>query len=208
MKSIELKTDLLLGFFIAALLLANTLGIKIISLFGIRMPVGVFFIPIIFLITDIVAEVHGKKKAKSFVYIAMFVLLFTLAAMYIFVKVPPNPLWDGQEHYAFIFGSSVRIVIASFIAFSISQFHDVWTFHKLKEKTKGKYLWLRNNVSTTFSQLIDTTIFMFVAFYHVSPKFTVPFIISLIIPYWLFKIAFALIDTPFIYIGKWWLRKE
>jgi hypothetical protein len=208
MKSIELKTDLLLGFFIVSLVLANTLGTKITTLLGVRVSVGIFFIPLLFLITDIITEVYGKKKAKEFVYIAIFVLLFTLVTMYFSIKLPANTTWAGQEHFAFVFGSSLRMTIASIIAFVISQFHDVWAFHFWKQKTKGKYLWLRNNASTTVSQLIDTVLFMFIAFYQLTPKFTVPFIISLIIPYWLFKVGFALMDTPFIYAGVWWLRKE
>jgi len=69
-------------------------------------------------------------------------------------------------------------------------------------------LWLRNNLSTIFSQLIDTTIFMFLAFYKIAPKFTVTFIISLIIPYWIFKVVFAIVDTPLCYLGVRWLKNE
>jgi queuosine precursor transporter len=207
-KSLELKTDLLLGFFIGALILANILGTKITTLFGIRVSVGIFFIPILFLVTDIIAEVHGKKKAKSFVYIAIFVMVFTLVMTYLCVIMPPNSSWNNQSAYENIFKSSLRMMIASIIAFMISQFHDVWAFEFWKKKTKGKYLWLRNNLSTTISQLLDTTIFMFIAFYKINPKFTVPFIISLIIPYWLLKIAFAILDTPLVYAGVKWLRSK
>jgi uncharacterized integral membrane protein (TIGR00697 family) len=208
MKAIELKTDILLGFFVVSLVLANTLGTKITSLLGVRVSVGIFFIPILFLVTDIIAEVHGKKKATEFVLISIAILVFTLVMMYFAIKLPANATWGGQEHFAFVFGSGLRMTIASVIAFVISQFHDVWSFHFWKQKTHGKWLWLRNNLSTAVSQLIDTIIFMFIAFYALTPKFTVPFIISLIIPYWLFKIGFALIDTPFCYLGVKWLRKE
>ena len=207
MKSIELKTDILLGFFIVSLVLANTLGTKITTLLGVRVSVGIFFIPLMFLITDIVAEVHGKKKAQEFVLISIAVMLFTLIMAYFAIQLPANSTWGNQEAFASVFGSSLRMIVASIIAFIFSQFHDVWAFHFLKKKTKGKYLWLRNNVSTSISQLIDTVLFMFIAFYNLTPKFTVPFIISLILPYWLFKILFALIDTPFIYAGVWWLKK-
>lgn len=208
MKAIELKTDILLGFFIVSLVLANTLGTKITTLFSVRVSVGIFFIPLLFLITDIIAEVHGKKKAQEFVLISIAVLVFTLIMSYFAIKLPANATWGGQEHFAFVFGSSLRMTVASVIAFVLSQFHDVWSFHFWKQKTQGKYLWLRNNLSTFVSQFIDTVIFMFIAFYQLTPKFTVPFIISLIIPYWLFKIVFALIDTPFCYWGVRWLRKE
>jgi len=207
LKSIELKTDLLLGFFVVALVLANTLGTKITSLFGVRVSVGIFFVPLLFLITDIISEVHGKKKATEFVLISIAVLVFTLVMMYFSINLPANETWGGQEHFAFVFGSSLRMTIASVIAFVLSQFHDVWSFHFWKKKTHGKYLWLRNNLSTAISQFIDTVIFMFIAFYNLTPKFNVLFIISLIIPYWLFKIFFALADTPLCYLGVKWLKK-
>ncbi|MDD3822859.1 MAG: queuosine precursor transporter, partial [Sphaerochaetaceae bacterium] len=74
--------------------------------------------------------------------------------------------------------------------------------------TKDKHLWIRNNVSTIISQFIDTTIFMFIAFYHINERYTVPFLFSLIIPYWAFKVVFALLDTPLCYLGVWWVRKS
>ncbi|MFH1317283.1 MAG: queuosine precursor transporter [Candidatus Woesearchaeota archaeon] len=208
MKTIELKTDLLLGLFVGSLILANVLGTKITTLFGVRVSVGIFFIPVLFLVTDIICEVHGKKKAKAFVYIALFVMIITLVMTYFSIILPPNATWGNQEAFAIIFNSSLRISFASIIAFIFSQFHDVWAFHYWKKLTKGKYLWLRNNASTIVSQLIDTTIFMFIAFYNINPGFDAGFIISLIIPYWLLKIGFALADTPFVYLGTMWLRKE
>ncbi|MFH1770159.1 MAG: queuosine precursor transporter [archaeon] len=202
------KTDFLLGLFIGSLILANTLGTKITTILGIRVSVGIFFIPILFLITDIVAEVHGKKKAKSFVYIALVIMAFALLMTYISIIMPANATWGNQEAYASIFGATLRMTFASIIAFMLSQFHDVWAFDFLKQKTKGKHLWLRNNVSTIVSQFIDTTIFMFLAFYMVAPKFTFMFIVSLIIPYWLLKVVLAIIDTPFVYAGVKWLKKK
>ena len=103
---------------------------------------------------------------------------------------------------------SMRMSLASLISFSISQTVDVNIFLLFKKLSKGKRLWLRNNLSTITSQFIDTVIFMFIAFYQTTPKFTVAFVFSLIIPYWLFKVLFALLDTPFCYLGVKWLSKE
>ena len=87
MKQIEIKTDLLLGFFIGSLILANFLGPKITSILGIRISVGILFVPLLFLITDIVSEVHGKKKAQSFVYIAISVLLFMFGIIFEILRI-------------------------------------------------------------------------------------------------------------------------
>jgi len=121
------------------------------------------------------------------------------------------------EQYTRVFGISIRFFIASITAFVISQMHDIWAFNFWKEKTKGKYLWLRNNLSTIISQLIDTIIFMFIALYYLpfsfvpaalntSPKFTFTYMFVLIIPYWTLKVVIALFDTPFVYLGVKWLR--
>ena len=112
----------------------------------------------------------------------------------------------SDAEYSKIFGTTLRIFAASIVGFFISQMHDVWAFEFWKKKTKGKFLWLRNNASTIVSQFIDTVIFMFIAFYAISPKFTVEYVFALIIPYWLIKVAFALFDTPFCYLGVKWLR--
>jgi uncharacterized integral membrane protein (TIGR00697 family) len=120
----------------------------------------------------------------------------------------PNPTWDLQPQYAAVFGSSLRMTLASVLSFFISQTFDVAAFDFWKNKTKGKHLWLRNNLSTMTSQFVDTTIFMFLAFYQMTPKFTVPVIFSMIIPYWLFKVAFALLDTPLCYLGVRWLQNK
>ncbi|MGE0792807.1 MAG: queuosine precursor transporter [Candidatus Woesearchaeota archaeon] len=204
----DLKVDFLLAIFVMCLILANILGTKIIDLFGIRVSFGIFFVPVMFLVTDIIAEVYGKKKATSFVYIGIFVMVVSLIMIYFSIIAPANITWGNQEAYSNIFSATLRMTFASIIAFMISQLHDVWSFDFIKKKTKDKYLWLRNNVSTIVSQFIDTTIFMFIAFYNISPKFSVGFIFSLIIPYWIFKIIFAILDTPLVYLGVWWLKKE
>jgi queuosine precursor transporter len=202
------KTEIMLGLFVGSMVLVNTIGTKITTIAGVRVSVGIFFMPLLFLVTDIVGEVHGRERARSFVRIASGILIFMFIMVYISIKMPANETWGLQEQYALIFGSSLRMTFASIISFIISQSFDVSAFDFWKRLTKGRHLWLRNNMSTIFSQFIDTTIFMFLAFYQVSPKFTAGFIFSLIIPYWFFKVAFALLDTPLCYIGVRWLNNE
>ena len=202
------KLNLLLGIFVTALIVANLLGVKITELLGVRVSVGIFAFPITFLVTDMVAEVFGKRKAQSFVMAGVFALIVTFLFVLLGVKLPPHEFYEFNEEYKTIFNSSLRMIVASLIAFALSQLHDVWAFHFWKEKTKGRFLWLRNNFSTVVSQFLDTTIFMFIAFYQISEKFTATFIFSLIIPYWLLKVLFAVIDTPFVYLGVKWLKRR
>jgi hypothetical protein len=107
-----------------------------------------------------------------------------------------------------IFQNSSRVILASILAFVISQMHDIWAFDFWKKKTQGKYLWLRNNLSTAVSQFIDTTIFIFLAFYQITPKFDFDFMWQLILPYYAVKLILAFIDTPFVYLGVRWLKKK
>lgn len=203
----QTKLDILLGLFISSLAAANLLGSKITTVLGVSVSVGIFAYPLSFLITDIVAEVFGKNKAQKFILAGFISLLLVIFLTGLSVILPPAGRYQYNEEYKIIFGASLRITVASLIAFALAQYHDVWAFHFWKKKTGGRWLWLRNNLSTIVSQFIDTTIFMFVAFYLITPKFTAGFIFALIIPYWLFKIAFALLDTPFVYAGVKWLKK-
>ena len=209
MKKIELdlKTGILLGLFCTLLLLGNLLGSKVITIFGIITSVGIFSYPVSFLITDIVAEVKGKRTSQMFVYIGFVCLLVALGYTFLSLVFPPASIYEHNPEYSTVFSNSIRVILASLTAFFFSQIHDVWAFHFWKRKTNGKFLWLRNNLSTIVSQLIDTIIFMFIAYYMVSPKFTVSNIIIMIIPYWLLKVSIAILDTPFVYLGVRWLKK-
>jgi len=206
------KTNVLLGIFVAALVAANLLGTKITAwqitgTFAISASVGILAFPLTFLITDIVEEVHGRRKATSFVYAGFISLALVFILTTISVVLPPASRYTANEAYVTVFGSSLRIILASLVAFGISQTHDLWAFNYLRQKTRGKHLWLRNNLSTMASQFLDTTVFMFLAFYMMTPKFTAGFIFQLILPYWLLKVLVAALDTPFCYAGVRWLRK-
>lgn len=194
------RLQFLFAMFIALLLWVNVLWTKIISIFWISVSVWIFMVPLTFLITDIVAEVYWREVVKKFIFFWVLSLLVFFIYSSIFVYLEPHERYADNESYKTIFWSSLRIIIASIVAFWLSQLHDLFVFEKLKQKTKWKALWLRNNISTMISQLVDTTVFMFIAFYMVSEKFTASFIVSLIIPYYIFKIIFALLDTPFVYI--------
>jgi queuosine precursor transporter len=201
------KLSILLGLFVSILIAANLLSTKITTFLGVSFSVGVIAFPLTFLITDIVEEVYGKEKTKVFIKVGLISLIFILLYTTLAVNLPAASRYDYNEEYKIIFGSSIRIMIASLLGFLASQYNDLLTFNFIKKKTKGKFLWFRNNLSTIISQFIDTTVFMFIAFYNITPKFDVSFIFSLIIPYWLLKIVIAIIDTPFCYLGVKWLRK-
>ncbi|MEA4859068.1 MAG: queuosine precursor transporter [Sphaerochaeta sp.] len=202
------KELFLFALYITGMIVVNTVGSKIISLFGVRVSVGIFFMPVLFLVTDIIGEVKGHAHATLFVRYSILMLVIMFVVTGLFIKITPHPSWELQQQYQQIFGMSMRMSLASLISFAVSQTVDVNIFLLFKKLSKDRMLWLRNNLSTMVSQFIDTVIFMFIAFYHITPTFTAAYVFSLVIPYWLFKVLFALIDTPFCYLGVQWLKKE
>lgn len=202
------KTYLLIGLFISSVVTANLIASKIATLFGIDFSVAILVFPITFLATDILSEVHGKKFTQKIVWVAFASLFFIMVIVMISVILPTAERSFVDSEYTKVFGMSLRIFIASMIAFIVGQTHDVWAFHFWKKKTKGKHLWLRNNLSTIVSQFIDTMIFMYLAFYMMTPKFTVIYVFSLVIPYYLVKVFAAIIDTPLVYLGVKWMKKS
>lgn len=208
MKPIDYKLQLLLTVFISSLLLGNLLGSKLISVLGVVTSVGFFGYPLTFLITDIVEEVKGKEVTRVFVHAGFLALCMAVVFVFFSTSFPPAAQYASNEAFNNVFSSSLRLIVASLTAFLIGQYHDLWAFNFWKQKTNGKHLWLRNNLSTIVSQLIDSLVFMFVAFYHQTPEMGVAFVFSMAMPYWALKIVFALLDTPFVYLGVRWLSSD
>ena len=186
----------------------NLLGGKITTLFGVSVSVAIFMMPLTFLITDMVAEVYGPRVTREFVLGAIAAIVVVLLFTALFVKLPAHERYSFNEEYVTIFSNSLRMMLASLIAFAVAQIHDIWAFEYWKKVTKGKYLWLRNNASTAVSQAIDTLLFMFIAFYGISDQFTVLFILELAVVLYAFKLLFAFLDTPLVYLGVRWLKRE
>jgi uncharacterized integral membrane protein (TIGR00697 family) len=192
---------LLIGIFVGGLVIAGVLASKIVNVAGLMVPGGVLAYSITFPITDVICEVWGKKRGKYVVFSGFITLLVALGLIRLTLIFPKAPFWSGEEAFAKVLGSTSRIIIASFIAYLVSQYHDVWAFHFWRKITKGRYLWLRNNASTFVSQFIDTAIFIIIAFYGVMPIFT------LIKGQYIIKLMIALLDTPLVYFGVWLIRR-
>jgi uncharacterized integral membrane protein (TIGR00697 family) len=201
----EQKTQILLGLFVGAIVLANLLGTKIADFGFFIASVGLFMYPITFLVTDIVADVYGRRKVTGFIITGFIVNVLILVMVALSIWMPPAGRYASNEAFLEVFNPSIRIIVASLIAFLVAQVHDIFAFEFWKKKTRGRFLWFRNNASTVVSQFLDTTIFMFIAFYMAAPQYTADFIFALIIPYWLLKVMVALFDTPFVYLGVRWL---
>ena len=168
--------------------------------------------PFLFLVTDIVGEVYGKKKSKEFVTVGLISLVFLLIWQLVAVSVPaatPNEWYAGfNTAYQKVFGMTIGFTVASIAAFLGGQYLDVSIYHVVKKVTGNKYMWLRNNLSTVVGQFVDTNLFIFIAFFPrlLDGSFGVFELFSVVvIPYWLAKVVVAFLDTPLQYLGVWWL---
>ncbi len=196
-----------LAVYLASLFAANTLGLKIMPfLFGSHLSVGVFSFPVVFLMTDVIGEIYGKRIAKLFV-LAGFIAT-ALFILYSFLSLAAPWSVDGEwarQGYNQIFGISIRIAIASLTAFLIAEYQDVIAFFFFRDKLGTKNFWLRSNLSNLWSQLLDTVIFMTIAFAGIYQTRT---LISIIITWWLYKVAMGLLYTPLSYVGLRLLRQN
>jgi len=191
----------LFAFAIFGTLLGNIAVCKCIDLFGLSTTAGNVLYASTFLVTDILSEKYGKKEAHKAVMYSFSVMLLWLLGTQLILLFTPNANDYINESLKVVFGLVPRITIASLVGFICSQNIDVVLYHFIWKKTgdnKSK-LWLRNNGSTLISQLIDTVIFAFLAFFGTYPTnvFT-----SILVTTYLFKAIVALVDTPFIYIAR------
>lgn len=172
-----------------------------------EISVGLLPYPITFLITDLISEIYGKKRANDIVVMGIFASLFSMLIVYIGNMVPAtswSPVQD--ELYTTVFGSTAIAVLASMMAYLFAQFIDIQIYHFWKRLTKGKHLWLRNNFSTFLSQFVDTftVLFLLCSFGEISwDLFT-----GLLIAGFLFKVMIAALDTPLLYLGVFIFRKR
>lgn len=210
------KFDLLVAFYIGCLAISEFMGAKtfpLVNLFGYQLnaSVAIFVVPLIFSINDIITEVYGKERTRSIIRSGLLTIAFFLLFSLFATHLPPSTRFVQTEtSYDTIFGLSARIAAASLIAFSFAEFLDVMIFVKIRQALGKRSLWLRNNLSNFISQFIDTTLFMTLAFYAFDRSFdsNLVFLISLILPYWLLKCFMSIIETPLVYLGVSWLKKN
>ena len=201
---------ILASIFVASLVVSNLIFQKFFTwnFFGwydFEISVGILPYPITFLVTDLISEIYGKKKANQVVITGIFASAFSLMIIMTSDAVPATD-WSPVNNETFhqVFGLSGLAVFASAMAYLMAQFVDIRIYHFWKRKTKGRHLWLRNNFSTVTSQFIDTfsVLFLLCSFGIIDWKlFPV-----LLLNGFLFKLLVALLDTPVLYACVYWFR--
>lgn len=208
----------LAALFITSLVVSNLIFQKFfywnpfgeITVFGaplFEISVGILPYPITFLITDLISEIFGKKKANQVVIAGIFASFFSLIIVYTASAAPATD-WSPVSNGMFkdVFGNTIVAVFASMMAYLLAQFVDIQIYHFWKRLTKGKYLWLRNNFSTFSSQFIDT--FTVVGLLCIFGEIPWTLFSGLVISGFLFKIFIALLDTPLLYLFVYLIRKR
>lgn len=212
-KRTAYKIYLILGaLFISSLVVSNLIFQKFFywdffGLYTFEISVGILPYPITFLITDIISEVFGKRKANQVVTAGIFASFFGLLIVY-FSSIVPATTWSPINDQLFnqVFGATAIAVLASMMAYLFAQYIDIQVFHFWKRITKGKHLWLRNNFSTFSSQFIDTlTVLLLLCSFGILnwDRFG-----TLLLNGFLFKVLVAALDTPVLYLFVYLARKR
>ncbi|MBN2326120.1 MAG: queuosine precursor transporter [Candidatus Omnitrophica bacterium] len=171
-----------------------------------ELSVGILPYPITFLVTDIVSEIYGKRRADQIV-VSGFIASFFVMLIVLLAQAAPQTSWSpvSNEEFSKVFGLYGPAVFASMTAYLLAQFIDIRVFHFWKRLTQGRHLWLRNNGSTIFSQLIDTlTVILILCIAGVIEWERMP---DLVLSGFIFKMGIAILDTPFFYLANWGLRE-
>lgn len=197
---------ILSSIFAGLLVLSSILAAKICSFWGLFVPAGIITYSLTYAVTDTIGELYGKKDAQNTVIAGFIVMIFAFPFIYIALHLPEAPFWKNGEAYATILGTSTRIIIASFVAYLVCQFNDVLMFHWMRTKDKGKKLWKRNLFSTVTSQVLDSVIFVMIAFYGV-PKVG-EHLIEMIVAQTIVKWGIAIIDTPIVYLMVYFFKNK
>lgn len=219
--------------FVVLLVLTNVIGTKLFRSPldpGFALTTGILTYPLTFLVTDLVSEIYGKRRADFMVVLGFFMSLLMLFVLQTSVWVVPHPYWvpaegffaDGatraagaeamtglgayQHAWESVFSLNGLLLFGSMLAYAVAQFTDNWLYHFWKDLTQGRHLWLRNNGSTWVSQLVDTAIVNSILFYL---GFGMEFWqgVEIMGTIYLHKLLIAALDTPVIYAGVWGLER-
>jgi uncharacterized integral membrane protein (TIGR00697 family) len=206
---------LLAALFVTSLVVGQLLAVKILAIplpvslpaagSTIIVPAGVLAYALTFFASDCYAELYGRRAAQSVVNAGFLMIFAMLALLWLAILAPGSPAGADPAAFARVLAPGTNIVVGSLCAYLLSQHWDVFAFHAIREYTGGEHLWARNVGSTATSQAIDTVVFIVVGFVlapavlGIGQPSSIPFVVSLVVGQYLFKLLIALLDTPFVY---------
>ena len=197
--------NIISSFFVATLLISNTVATKLFSLGPFVFTGAIFVFPISYIFGDILTEVYGYTNSRKIIWTGFFCLIFMSLVYWLVGLLPSAPGWENQQAYIAILGVVPRITFASIVAFWAGEFANSFVLAKIKIITSGKRLWMRTISSTVVGQGIDTTLFVFIGFFGLIPN-SILFLV--IISGYLFKVTYEVIATPITYKAVAFLKKK
>lgn len=197
--------DTITALFVAVLLISNVTSTKILEFGPLTFDGGTLLFPLSYIFGDILTEVYGYARSRKVIWLG-FAAAALMSVTFIAVgALPPAPDWQYQTAYEQILGFTPRIVIASLIAYCAGEFSNSFILAKLKVRTRGRWLWMRTIGSTLIGQVIDTAVFILIAFTGVIPG---TLIWTLIVSNYLFKCGVEVLFTPATYWLTGWLKQQ
>lgn len=197
--------DTITALFVTVLLISNVASTKIVAFGPLTFDGGTILFPLSYIFGDILTEVYGYARSRKVIWLGFFAALLMSVTFIVVGALPPAPDWTYQTAYEQILGLTPRIVVASLIAYFAGEFANSFTLAKLKLVTRGRYLWTRTIGSTLIGQVIDTALFILIAFTGVVPN---ALLLTLIISNYLFKCGVEVLFTPMTYWITGWLKQQ
>ena len=191
--------------FVAALLVGNTVAVKVITIAGFAIPAGILCFPVAYIVNDVLTEVYGYKKAKSVIWWGFISLAFMTLIYYLATIIKPAGFWEFQDSFEKIFSFVPRIALGSLLAFLVGSLLNSMVLSKMKTAMNGKKLWARTIGSTIIGEGADSIIFNVVAFAGV---FAGKDLVAIIISGFIMKTLYEIIATPLTYLVVNYLKKK
>lgn len=188
--------DVAVALFVASLLTANIIAVKLIQIGPLILPAGVVIFPVSYILGDVLTEVYGFRWARRAIWLGFIGNLIAVVAIWLAGLLPAPVFWQGQEAYNSILGFTPRLLLASFVAYLFGEFANSTVLAKMKIWTKGRYLWTRTIGSTIVGQGLDSLVFILLAFGGLMAP---PEMMTAILSQWLFKSAYEALATPLTY---------
>ena len=195
---------LVAALFVTSLIVSNIIAVKLIDVAGMILPAAIIVFPISYILGDVLTEVYGFARARQVIWLGFLCNLFAVIAIFGGGLLPAAGFWPGQDAYDMILGAVPRIVAASFVAYLVGEFVNAYVLARLKVAMEGRHLWVRTIGSTLAGQLLDSAIFITIAFAGIMP---VEVLLIAIVTQWLVKSAYEALATPLTYAVVGFLKR-
>lgn len=203
--------DLILGLFVAILLISNLVSVK-----AVRIPVpftgwhlsfdgGTLLFPFSYIFADVLTEVYGYERSRRVIWSGFFALFLMAILIWLVGIIPPDPLWKLQGSYQALLMTAPRIALASIVGYFAGEFSNSFILSRMKLWTKGRYLWTRTIGSTIVGELVDTVLFVLTAFTGVWER---ALLVQVLISNYIFKTTYEIVATPLTYAVTAWLKRR